>query len=61
MPANDSKGEPAHQHFDFRYLFRLEGGQEVTLQEDEVSGYAWRGVDTIADETLRARVLASLR
>ncbi|MCX4663535.1 NUDIX hydrolase [Streptomyces uncialis] len=61
IPANHSKGEPAHQHFDFRYLFRLEGDQEVTLQEEEVSGYAWRGVGTISDGTLRARVLAALR
>ncbi|MFB6581353.1 NUDIX hydrolase [Streptomyces sp. NPDC056402] len=67
IPANESKGDPAHQHFDFRYLFRLEGegegggDQEVTLQEEEVSGYAWRSVDTITDETLRARILASLR
>ncbi|GGZ30238.1 hypothetical protein GCM10010343_67080 [Streptomyces avidinii] len=61
IPANESKAEPAHQHFDFRYLFRLEGDQEVMLQEAEVSGYAWRSVETITDETLRVRVLASLR
>ncbi len=61
IPENESKGEPAHQHFDFRYLFRLEGDQEVMLQEEEVSGYVWRSVDTITDETLRVRVLASLR
>ncbi|MFE2925530.1 NUDIX hydrolase [Streptomyces goshikiensis] len=61
IPANDSKAEPEHRHLDFRYLFRLEGDQGVTLQEEEVSGYAWRNVDTITDETLRARVRASLR
>ncbi|WP_404956598.1 NUDIX hydrolase [Streptomyces sp. 147326] len=61
IPANEGKGEPAHQHFDFRYLFRLEGDHAVTLQVEEVSGYAWRGVDTITDETLRERVLAALR
>lgn len=61
IPANDSKGEGAHWHADFRYVFRATGDQEVTLQEEEVSGYAWRSVDTIADETLRARVSAALR
>ncbi|MFD6937469.1 NUDIX hydrolase [Streptomyces goshikiensis] len=61
IPANERKAEPEHRHFDFRYLFRLEGDQGVALQEEEVSGYAWRGVDTITDETLRARALASLR
>ncbi|MFQ6142666.1 NUDIX hydrolase [Streptomyces seoulensis] len=61
IPANDSKGEGAHWHADFRYVFRATGDQGVTLQEEEVSGYAWRSVDTIADETLRARVGAVLR
>ncbi|MFI5864247.1 NUDIX hydrolase [Streptomyces sp. NPDC051546] len=61
IPANDGKGEEAHWHADFRYVFRTTGDQAVTLQEEEVSGYAWRSVDTIADETLRARVSAALR
>ncbi|GAA2091952.1 NUDIX hydrolase [Kitasatospora saccharophila] len=61
IPANDAKGEPAHQHIDFRFLFRTAEHSAVTLQEEEVSGYAWRDADTIADETLRARVLAALR
>ncbi|MFI1940312.1 NUDIX hydrolase [Streptomyces purpureus] len=61
IPANDNKGEGAHWHADFRYVFRTTGDQAVTLKEEEVSGYAWRGVDTIADETLRARVAAVLR
>ncbi|WJV49184.1 NUDIX hydrolase [Streptomyces flavofungini] len=61
IPANDSKDEPAHWHADFRYVFQVTGEHSVTLQEEEVSGYAWRGIDTIADETLRSRVLAALR
>ncbi|MEX2983732.1 NUDIX hydrolase [Streptomyces sp. C36] len=61
IPENTSKGEPAHQHTDFRYLFRLEGDQAVTLQEEEVSGYAWRSMDMIADETLRHHVRTALR
>ena len=61
IPANESKGEGAHWQADFRYLFRASGDQAVTLQEEEVSGYAWRSVDTIADEVLRSRVAAALR
>ncbi|MFI6644332.1 NUDIX hydrolase [Streptomyces sp. NPDC050504] len=61
IPANDNKGEGAHWHADFRYVFRATGDQAVTLQEEEVGGYAWRGVDAIADGTLRARVAAVLR
>ncbi|MFJ5884395.1 NUDIX hydrolase [Kitasatospora cineracea] len=61
IPANDAKGEPAHQHIDFRFLFRTADHSAVTLQEEEVSDYAWRDADTIADETLKGRVLAALR
>ncbi|MFS0692016.1 NUDIX hydrolase [Streptomyces nitrosporeus] len=61
IPANESKGEGAHWHADFRYLLRASGDQAVKLQEEEVSGYAWRSVDTIADEVLRSRVAAALR
>ncbi|MGA5704643.1 NUDIX hydrolase [Peterkaempfera bronchialis] len=61
IPANDAKGEDAHRHIDFRFLFRVDGEPSVRLREDEVSAWAWRGVETIADETLRNRVLAALR
>lgn len=60
IPANDVKGEAAHQHIDFRYLFRTEGEYSIRLQEEEVSASAWRSVDTIADGTLRDRVRAAL-
>lgn len=61
IPENPDKGEDAHQHIDFRYLFRAEGAQSVRLQEEEVSACAWRSADTIADETLKNRVRAALR
>ncbi|MGH4031080.1 NUDIX hydrolase [Actinomycetota bacterium Odt1-20B] len=61
IPANASKGEPAHWHADFRYVFRATGEQVVKLQQEEVSEYAWRAIETIADETLRSRVLTALR
>ncbi|MQS36799.1 NUDIX hydrolase [Streptomyces katsurahamanus] len=61
IPENPGKSEPAHQHIDFRYLFRLDGYQEVTLQEEEVSGHAWRDVDIVSDEILKHHVHAALR
>jgi 8-oxo-dGTP pyrophosphatase MutT (NUDIX family) len=61
IPANDAKGEPAHQHADVRYLFRTTGPVTVTLQEEEVSGVEWRSPDALGDETLRGRVAAAVR
>ncbi|MFI8434386.1 NUDIX domain-containing protein [Streptomyces sp. NPDC079020] len=60
IPANDAKGEPDHQHIDFRFLFRTTAdiGQ---LQTEEVTGAAWRDPDTIGDLTLRQRVAHALR
>ncbi|MFC9858503.1 MULTISPECIES: NUDIX hydrolase [unclassified Streptomyces] len=60
IPANDAKGEPDHQHIDFRFLFRTTAdiGQ---LQTEEVTGAAWRDAGTIGDPTLRQRVAQALR
>ncbi|MFF2850212.1 NUDIX hydrolase [Streptomyces sp. NPDC058001] len=61
IPANDTKGEPAHQHADMRYLFATTGPVNVTLQEEEVSASEWRNPDTLTDETLRDRVRTAIR
>ncbi|WP_348538517.1 NUDIX domain-containing protein [Streptomyces sp. 4R-3d] len=60
IPANDAKGEPEHQHIDFRFLFRTTAdvGQ---LQAEEVTGAAWRDADTIGDQVLRQRVTQALQ
>jgi 8-oxo-dGTP pyrophosphatase MutT (NUDIX family) len=55
IPANDAKQEPEHQHFDFRMLFRATRESELTLQQEEVLGAAWRPVGEIAHPVLRAR------
>ncbi|MFE0255270.1 NUDIX hydrolase [Streptomyces sp. NPDC059010] len=60
IPANPAKGEPDHQHFDFRFLFGT-SADVVELQTEEVSAAAWRHADTIENETLRSRVLEALR
>ncbi|MGW7586791.1 hypothetical protein ACWGKU_29695 [Kitasatospora sp. NPDC054768] len=59
-PENPAKGEPEHRHIDVRFPFRTGGAELVALQEEEVTGYAGRPVEGIADETLRARFLAAL-
>ncbi|MGR3939258.1 NUDIX hydrolase [Streptomyces sp. BRA346] len=59
IPANDAKGEPGHQHVDFRFLFRT-SADVVELQTEEVTAAAWHDAETIADETLRNRVMQAL-
>ncbi|MGW7366002.1 NUDIX hydrolase [Streptomyces sp. NPDC054841] len=57
IDANPAKNEPAHQHFDFRFLFRTTA-DIGELQTEEVSGAAWRNVDEITDPKLRDRISA---
>ena len=60
IPANPDKGEDAHQHFDFRYLFRTTADM-VELQEEEVTAYSWQFADMLTAEPLRSRVMAAAR
>lgn len=59
IPANPANGEPDHQHFDFRFLFRT-SADVVALQAEEVAAAAWRHADAIEGETLRSRVREAL-
>ncbi|WP_414168449.1 NUDIX hydrolase [Streptoverticillium reticulum] len=60
IPANDAKGEPAHQHIDFRFFFRTTATVHQ-LQAEEVDDAAWRDAEALADERLRRRVAAAIR
>jgi 8-oxo-dGTP pyrophosphatase MutT (NUDIX family) len=57
--ARPAKREPRHQHFDFRFLFRLRTATAVpvVLQEDEVGGIEWRTADTVTSRSLRKKLL----
>ncbi|WP_202232758.1 NUDIX hydrolase [Actinacidiphila reveromycinica] len=59
IEANPAKGEPAHRHVDFRFLFRTTA-DIGELQAEEVSGAAWRTVNTLHDERLGQRVAQAL-
>ncbi|WP_131747603.1 NUDIX domain-containing protein [Frankia sp. Cppng1_Ct_nod] len=56
----DAKGEPDHQHVDFRFLFRTTADVRQ-LQSDEVTAATWREIHTLRDATLRQRIAAALR
>ncbi|MFF9455919.1 NUDIX domain-containing protein [Streptomyces flaveolus] len=59
IDAHPGKGEPSHQHFDIRFLFRLHTTTEVpvVLQEEEVAGIEWRPVDKVTSPCLREKLL----
>ncbi|MEU9089086.1 NUDIX domain-containing protein [Streptomyces sp. NPDC048428] len=59
IDANPAKDEPAHQHFDFRFLFRTTA-DIGELQAEEVADAAWRAVDSLVDERLKRRVSEAL-
>ncbi|MEU2251374.1 NUDIX domain-containing protein [Streptomyces sp. NPDC019224] len=54
-----AKGEPAHQHYDFRYVFCLadEEAPAITLQDEEVSGARWIPLPEVPSLTLRDKLL----
>jgi 8-oxo-dGTP pyrophosphatase MutT (NUDIX family) len=60
IPANNIKGEPDHQHVDFRFLFHTTA-DIAQLQAEEVTDAAWLDTDNIADEHLRQRITNALR
>lgn len=57
IPANPAKGEPDHQHFDFRFLFRTTA-DVAELQAEEVTDYSWLFADMVTAEPLRSRLVA---
>lgn len=61
IDANPAKGEPAHQHIDFRFAFYLVTGQPplLALQDEEVSGARWLPFADVRSPTLRAKLLSA--
>ncbi|MGW1411795.1 NUDIX domain-containing protein [Streptomyces sp. NPDC002403] len=58
IPANPGRGEPAHQHFDFRFAFYLTAEQPpLELQDEEVSGAQWLAFTDVSSPTLRTKLL----
>ncbi|WP_030423028.1 NUDIX hydrolase [Streptomyces sp. SCSIO 75703] len=61
IPANEAKGEPDHQHVDFRFLFRTETADIGALQTEEVTDVEWLGVDNLTSLKLGRRLMSALR
>ena len=41
IPENPQKGEPAHLHHDFGYLFEINEIQEIKIDPNESDGFLW--------------------
>nr|WP_033305739.1 NUDIX domain-containing protein [Streptomyces atroolivaceus] len=59
IDANPAKNEPAHQHFDFRFLFHTTA-TIGDLQTEEVSDAAWRNAGEFTDPQLRKHVVDAI-
>ncbi len=61
IDANPAKGEPAHQHFDVRFMFYLAAEERpaLALQDEQVSGDQWLPYADVRSSTLRAKLLAA--
>ena len=45
-PDRPEKQEPAHLHFDFRYLFILTDDQTTKRQKEEINNIIWEPIET---------------
>ncbi|MFF8731797.1 NUDIX domain-containing protein [Streptomyces sp. NPDC015171] len=56
---NPAKGEGAHQHFDFHFVFYLvpEQHPRLALQDEEIAGACWLEFADVRSSTLRAKLL----
>lgn len=59
IDANPAKGEPAHQHIDFRFAFYLATEQPrlLALQGEEFAGAQWLPFADVRSPRLRAKLL----
>ena len=47
---------PEHYHFDFRYLFIVNGIEEIKMDTDELSSYEWIDIDKLKDDVNYGKV-----
>lgn len=60
VEANPAKGEPAHRHYDFRFVLHLVPKTvETTVRADEVSEVTWLPLAETTCPALRAKLLAA--
>lgn len=58
IPAN--KKEPAHQHFDLRYLFEIDAEKTLTIEKKEVNQALWLPLSQISTTIKENALLAAI-
>jgi 8-oxo-dGTP pyrophosphatase MutT (NUDIX family) len=53
VPGRPERGEQAHVHHDFQYLFIADADQRLSAQFDEVSAAAWHPIDALSEVSPR--------
>lgn len=57
IDADPARGEAAHWHYDFRFVFYLaDGAPELALQAEEVTKSAWLPFDEVSSPRLREKL-----
>ncbi|MEU0402080.1 NUDIX domain-containing protein [Streptomyces sp. NPDC006197] len=60
IAPDPTKGEPAHRHYDFRFVFYLaDDTPGLALQVEEVTDAVWLPFDKVSSPTLRDKLAAS--
>lgn len=50
IPENTKKGEPAHHHFDFWYLFTVPDGIATATEDEGVANHQWVPMSEFAED-----------
>ncbi len=50
IPANDKRGEPAHKHFDIRYVMQMVGEQNFIISDESLE-LKWMDLDEALDHS----------
>ncbi|MFF5637026.1 NUDIX domain-containing protein [Streptomyces sp. NPDC012825] len=60
VDADPVRGEPAHTHYDFRFVFRSVGGPAPVHRQEEGAGSAWLPQDEVRPRALRTKLRAAV-
>lgn len=61
IPYSEKKQEEAHYHHDFRFVFVLDNKQDIDLQLEEVSDYAWCDLSVLEQDPASIRLFEKLK